>query len=238
MLRWLTLVALLGLTGCPQQDGPGGRPPTSASDELVPEDDGSPPEPYDDWYPDDVSPPPGTQYPCALTALPKDLEGIPGQDHRYLNHVYSQVLLATQAKLVIYQELTTLDPDAMRAALVTYCAATDEARTKIEAEPIPDGLASFQDDVVQSISLQQEFFTEATEQLTAVVPEVRGAASDADADRIWQAAWKSAHDQIRPGREASTKLRAAWGRMQRRYPRWTPEVKDSIFHHLCALDLF
>ena len=40
------------------------------------------------------------------------------------------------------------------------------------------------------------------------------------------------------GRQASAKLISAWGRMQSRYPAWATETKDSIYHHLCALDLF
>lgn len=31
---------------------------------------------------------------------------------------------------------------------------------------------------------------------------------------------------------------SAWGRMQARYPSWSPETRDSIYHHRCALDLF
>jgi len=30
----------------------------------------------------------------------------------------------------------------------------------------------------------------------------------------------------------------AWSRMQARYPGWSSETRDSIYHHLCALDLF
>ena len=44
--------------------------------------------------------------------------------------------------------------------------------------------------------------------------------------------------QIAEGRQASARLISAWGRMQGRYPSWAPETKDSIYHHLCALDLF
>ena len=40
------------------------------------------------------------------------------------------------------------------------------------------------------------------------------------------------------GRQASTRLVAAWSRMQARYPGWAGETRDSIYHHLCALDLF
>ena len=43
---------------------------------------------------------------------------------------------------------------------------------------------------------------------------------------------------IAEGRQASGRLISAWGRMQARYPGWSPETRDSIYHHLCALDLF
>jgi hypothetical protein len=31
---------------------------------------------------------------------------------------------------------------------------------------------------------------------------------------------------------------AAWVKMTRRYPHLPPEMRDSVYHHLCALDLF
>lgn len=49
-------------------------------------------------YPQDVSPPPGTRYPCALTALPRALPGIPEPERGYINRVYS-----------IYHHLCALD---------------------------------------------------------------------------------------------------------------------------------
>jgi len=39
-------------------------------------------------------------------------------------------------------------------------------------------------------------------------------------------------------REASGRLISAWGKMEARYPAWSDATKDSIFHHLCALDFF
>ena len=44
--------------------------------------------------------------------------------------------------------------------------------------------------------------------------------------------------RIPEGRQASGRLIAAWGRMQARYPQWSRETSDSVYHHLCALDLF
>ena len=55
----------------------------------------------DDVYPRDITPPAGTQYPCALTALPRSLPGIPEADRAYINRTYARVLRATHAKLVL-----------------------------------------------------------------------------------------------------------------------------------------
>jgi hypothetical protein len=44
--------------------------------------------------------------------------------------------------------------------------------------------------------------------------------------------------QIAEGRQASARLISAWGRMQARYLAWSSETSNSIYHHLCALDLF
>ena len=48
-------------------------------------------------------------------------------------------------------------------------------------------------------------------------------------DAVWR---------IGEGRQASQRLIAAWGKMRARYPRWSAETGNSIYHHLCALDLF
>jgi hypothetical protein len=58
-----------------------------------------------DAYPSDITPPAGTQYPCALTALPRGLPGIPEADREYINRTYARILRATQAKLVLLKAL-------------------------------------------------------------------------------------------------------------------------------------
>ena len=103
-----------------------------------------------DTYPSDIAPPAGTQYPCALTALPRGLPGIPEPDRQYINRTYARILRATQAKLVLLKAL--------------------DERQDLDAR-----LAHFI---------------------------------------------------------------AAWSRMQARYPAWSAETRDSVYHHLCALDLF
>jgi hypothetical protein len=177
---------------------------------------GTPAPRGDEIYPADITPPAGTQYPCALTALPRELPGIPPADHAYINRTYAVILRATQAKLVVLKALE--DGHDLRLALARYQDATRPLVLRL-SEPPPAGLAAFQEDVLQALTLQQAFFAE------AVARRERGG-SMAEVYAIPQ------------GRQASTKLISAWGRMQSRYPLWAAETKDSIYHHLCALDLF
>ena len=62
---------------------------------------------FENWYPADITPPKGTQYPCALTALPKNLSGVPAVDREFINHVYALILRAVQAKLVVMKHIGT-----------------------------------------------------------------------------------------------------------------------------------
>ncbi len=172
---------------------------------------------YADWYPEDIAPPPGTQYPCALTALPRDLPGIPAADRRFINHVYSSILRATQAKLVLLKDLE--GEGDHQPALQVYLKKTSEAQTRITEEPIPPGLETFVSDVLQALVKQQAFF----------IAAARSRAEGARMAEVYR------HPE---GRSASAHLISAWARMQQQYPRWSAEVKDSVYHHLCALDLF
>jgi hypothetical protein len=171
----------------------------------------------EDVYPRDITPPAGTQYPCALTALPGALPGIPEADRTYINRTYARILRATQAKLVLLKALG--EGRDLPAALARYEETTRALAARLRAEPAPAGLGGFQDDVGQALALQQAFFANAV--------SLRGTGRGM-ADVY----------QIAEGRQASARLVSAWGRMQARYPSWSPETSDSIYHHLCALDLF
>jgi hypothetical protein len=126
------------------------------------------------------------------------------------------VLRATQAKLVM---LKALEEGRGPAALARYQAAIERLAERLRAEPAPAGLGPFQEDVLQALALQQAFFVKA-----AALRQAGG--SMAEAYRIAE------------GRQASQRLFSAWYRMQARYPAWSADTKDSIYHHLCALDLF
>lgn len=171
-----------------------------------------------DWYPISITPPSGHQYPCALTALPKDLSGIPDADKKYINHIYAMILKCLQAKLVI---IDTINQDGQNysQAYSQYYRDTVAARQKLLAEPVPDGLTPFRNTVVSAIDKQISYFG------TAV--------------KTRQAGGTAASALSAPaGREASSLLQNAWGTMMNRYPAMSPAVKDSTYHHLCALDVY
>ena len=171
----------------------------------------------DDQYPADITPPPGTRYPCALTPLPHGLPGIPEADRRYINRTYTVILRATQAKLVVLKAIEEGGP--LQDPLSRYELTMRSLEARLRSEAPPEGLRAFQDDVVAALGLQRAFFT-------AAVPLRQGGASMSDVYRIPE------------GKQASQRLLSAWGRMQSRYAAWSRETADSIYHHLCALDLF
>jgi len=170
-----------------------------------------------DAYPSDITPPAGTQYPCALTALPRGLPGIPQADREYVNRTYARVLRATQAKLVLLKALE--ERQDLDARLGRYLSELEPLVQRQRDDRVPAGLEPFQQDVLSALGLQQAFFSKA-------VPM-------RDAGRGMDEAYR-----IAEGRQASARLIAAWSRMQARYPGWPAATRDSVYHHLCALDLF
>jgi hypothetical protein len=170
----------------------------------------------EDVYPADITPPPGTQYHCALTALPRALPGIPEADRAYVNRTYARILRATQTKLVVLKALE--EGRDVPGAVARYLETTSAIVGRVRGEPAPAGLEAFQEDVASALVLQQSFFRQ------SVAVRARGTMADVY--------------QIPEGRQASARLFAAWGKMTARYPAWSVETRDSIYHHLCALDLF
>ena len=174
--------------------------------------------PSADWYPKDISPPAGTQYPCALKPLPRALPGVPEWDRLYINHSYSLILKLTQAKLVLLRALQKDRPGLLTASR-RYFETSASVETKLAAESVPKGLETFHSQLNAAILLHRAFFEKATSSV-----EQGGAFGE-----IFR---------LPEGRQASSALIAAYQQMVGRYPAWTAAMQDSIFHHLCALDLF
>jgi hypothetical protein len=172
-----------------------------------------------DVYPSDITPPAGTQYPCALKALPRGLPGIAEADRAYINRAYARILKATQAKLVLLHALEGEGRSNLEATLARYVQALEGIEARERDDAPPSGLGPFQADILAAYALQRAFFDKA-------VPARRGGTP------------MSTVYGIAEGRQASARLIAAWGRMQARYPSWPEATRDSIYHHLCALDLF
>jgi hypothetical protein len=196
----IAITVVVALSGC-------GRVEVSASAAV----------PIPEAYPEDIRPPAGTQYPCALTALPRTLPGIPEEDRSYINRTYARVLRATQAKLVALKAL--YDERNIAQANERYQATTTEIVNTLRKDAVPVGLESFRDNLVKALELQQTFF--------------RKGAQMRQSGQSMEAVYA-----LPEGRQASSLLISAWGQMQSRYRSWNAETSNSIYHHLCALDLF
>ena len=168
-------------------------------------------------YPSDITPPAGTQYPCALTALPKNPAGIPSADRDYINRTYALILRATQAKLLVLKALD--EQRNVRWEWQKYDDAIGKYLALLRDDAPPAGLEAFRADVIAAIELQRAFFQQAMRMQQGGRPM----------NEIFA---------MPEGRQASQRLISAWGRMQSRYPSWDSATQDSIYHHLCALDLF
>jgi hypothetical protein len=126
---------------------------------------------------------------------------------------------ATQAKLVLQKALRDGNGPRLAAAQADYRRLTGDALAKIRAEVVPSGLEKFRDDVISAIELQRTVFEQ------AIKARIGGAPAGEEY-------------RIPESRAASQRLVAAWTKMMRHYPDLSAEMRDSVYHHLCALDLF
>lgn len=172
----------------------------------------------DNWYPSSIALPVNHRYPCSLTPLPKDLTGIPQAEKTFINHSFSLLLKLLQAKIVMF-DTVMWDNQSYDSAYKTYYSNTVQARQKFMQIPTPKGLEGFRNDVINAIDKQIVFF--------------RAAATSRQAGKSSQEVL-----QISQAKEASSLLMSAWGKIQSRYPNMSAGVKDSMYHHLCALDVF
>lgn len=168
------------------------------------------------WYPASVALPDGLNYHCALTPLPPTMDGVLPGDRLYINHVFSMILKCAQAKTIMCSKLTK---GSARSAYAKYYASTIDALKTIRAEPTPRGLELFRNQLMQGIILQIKFFDKA--------------ATAAEAGTDFNTILK-----IPEGKQASSQLQSAWGQLKARYTNFGPTTENSMYHHLCALDMF
>ena len=172
---------------------------------------------FKNWYPNDITPPKGTKYPCALTALPRDLVGVPEEDKRFINHTYALILRAVQYKLLVMRDLGTRNE---AKTFRVYARESQKLRENIKMQVAPNAkMKKFQKAVVKAISLQMVFFQKVIKRKDIPVIAQRFSA-------------------IQEGRQASNLLKEAWQDTIGSYPSLSPAVKKSLYHHLCALDVF
>lgn len=170
------------------------------------------------WYPQSIALPANHRYPCTLNALPRDLTGIPQSEKIYIDHAFSLLLKMLQAKIVMF-DTVSWDNQQYNSAYSSYYSKTVSARQKFLQLDTPKGLEGFRNDVVNGLDKQVVFFQKAAQM------RLQG---------------KSAQDimSIPQGKLASSLYVSAWQKISSRYPNMSTSVKDSMYHHLCALDIF
>lgn len=220
--------AVFLLAGCPKKQVAG--PP-----KIDAYKDATPPEEFEDLYPETIEPPKGTEYPCRLKALPEELDGLPGQDHRYINHVYSQVVIIARSNL---NALLHMGKRTQEGAFADYESTTADALQLIEAEDVPRGLESFHADLVRAIELQRAYFKKAATLYDARLrPQFEAKAGETTIERERDAAAREVEKLIE-ATAASAKLTGAWNKMVQRYEgHWPKHISESIYLHLRAMDL-
>lgn len=159
-------------------------PEDEATSKLWAEEDAAPAAAFEDRYPVDIAPPPGCAFPCAVTPLPKDLEGISPVHRAFVNHAYALLVQAIHLRLEAWNGLGPPRPPA--GLLERYTKGTREIVAKLKAEPTPRSMEAFRDDVVAALELQTSFFDrgyearasgQAWQQIVESVPEARQASA-------------------------------------------------------------
>ena len=184
------------------------------------------------WYPISVDPPRGTKYPCDLTALPNDLPGIPRADVPWFDHTFTLILEAVHAKLILLEAYrvnemgVTLPGKRVDALHATYRKKIVRILEGLAAETPPNKtLSAFRQQVTQALQLQLTYFKAMSKRMRSL-PHPEG--------------YNGAFTSIPAGRTASGLLIRSWSTIQVGYPVIAKDkaFKNSVYHHLCALDLF
>ncbi len=174
---------------------------------------------YEDWYPNklEVVGANGATYSTVLIPLPKALSGITDGDKRYVNHVFATLLKIVQAKQEMWQAL--VNNQHVKKAFEKYNKVTGKALQKIHEEPLPKKLQPFESYLDSAVKLQANFFRKAVKLRTP--------------NSSMEPVLKIPEAQI-----VSKRIQNAWEQMEKTYPSWSDDTRESIYCHLHAVDLF
>lgn len=167
-------------------------------------------------YPGDQAPPEGTAYACPLTPLPDILSGIPATDVQFIDAIYALILKAIYEKLLL---IKALESSQQQTVLAKYLANSTDLQSEIAMIQAPNvNMKAFKESMLRVLSLQRTFFKKLIAQdSTEPVSEKM--------------------KRIPERKEISATLKAAWKLTRKTYPNISSAVRDSLFNHLCALDI-
>ncbi|RMG08625.1 MAG: hypothetical protein D6731_21480 [Planctomycetota bacterium] len=224
--RLLWMLMPLALLGCER-----GAEILSPRPDVTPRGDATAEAEHEDWYPEEIDPPEGTEYPVRLTPLPERLDGLPAGDQGYLNHAFSQVLAVARANLAVLRALGT---EFHEEGLRSYDDAVEEALQNLEAEEVPGGLEPFHGELLAALELQRAFVEKAGAELGALRRREGLEGVQAAAKR--QEALNAVRRHSVEGQAARARLLSAWSHLARRYEgRWSPALRRCLYQHLQAL---
>ena len=161
-------------------------------------------------YPKNTDAPQGTKYPCAFAPLPSHLKGIPPQDRTFVTKFFAHIVKAIHTRLKIHQVFFDAHMDR-KAQLQVYNEELQKIITDLQSLSSHQKLDKLPQQIVNALLLQQKAYTALVE---------KGEFSQQDA------------------KAGSRILLNSWQEVSRYYNQMNSEVKNAVYHHLCALDIY
>ncbi|WP_372365989.1 peroxiredoxin family protein [Candidatus Uabimicrobium sp. HlEnr_7] len=164
-----------------------------------------------DIYPRNTDAPQGTKYPCAFSPLPSHLKGVPQQHHTFVAKFFAQIVKAIHARLKIHETLYNRDL-SRKKRLKEYQKQLKVIVQNLKRINAPDKkLQKIPEDIVSALLFQEKAYISFVE--TGTFSKAKGKAG-------------------------SKILLKNWQQISKYYKKMNPDVKNSVYHHLCALDIY
>ena len=167
-------------------------------------------------YPGNNAPPEGIVYSCPLTPLPAVLSGIPDTDVQFIDLTYALILKAIHEKLMLMKALGSTQQKTALAKYINNSTRLQSDITRIQTTN--KNMKAFKESIVRVLALQRTFF----KKLIAL-------------DNKYPVSKKM--KRVPERKEISATLKEAWKLTRATYPNISSAVRDSLFNHLCALDI-